>query len=105
MRGVGVGAHWKVFLPEDKEVAHERRRARSTARLQLEFDQRVAAVAEETVRRILAEQGRGPMDPRSIPCDVHTQSPNIDGRITTSAFVLRIPMGSPNPIDDIIVSL
>ena len=41
VRGVGVGAHWKVFLPEDKEVARERRRARSTARLQLEFDQRV----------------------------------------------------------------
>jgi hypothetical protein len=61
VRGVGKGASWKDFFPQDKEVARERRRARSTARLQLEFDQRVAAVAKEvaaeTVRRILADQG------------------------------------------------
>jgi hypothetical protein len=81
VRGVGKGASWKVYFPEDKEVRRERRRARSTARMQVEFDQRVAEVAEvvaaKTVRRILAEQGRPPMHLNtnlSIPCDTHTQS-------------------------------
>src|SRR4051812_19237474 len=106
VRGVGIGAPWKVLLPEDKEVTRERRRARSTARQQVEFDQRVAAVAEETVRRILAEQGRQPMHPNTnmlVPHDVHTQSPKIGGQINTNMSVSRIPMGSVNPIDDITV--
>ena len=108
MIGVGIGAAWKVFLPEDKEVGRDRRKSRSTARMQVEFDQRVAAVAEETVRRILAEQGQQPMHPNtnlSIPHDVHTQSPNIGGRISSSTSLSRFPMGSLNPIVDITVSV
>jgi hypothetical protein len=126
VRGIGNGAHWKVFFPEDKEVASQRRRFRSAARLQVEFDQRVAAVAKEvaaeTVRRMLAEQGHQPMHLNtnlsiphdthaqsntnlSIPRDAHTQSPNIDGRISSNVSVSRIPTGSLNPIDDITVSI
>jgi hypothetical protein len=122
---VGNGAPWKVFLPEDKEVGRQRRKARSTARVQVEFDKRVAAVAEEvaaeTVRRILAEQGHQPMHPNTnflTPRDAHTQlntnlsiphgahpQPNICGQISSNASVSRIPMGPLNPIADITVSV
>jgi hypothetical protein len=125
VRGVGNGAPWKVFLPEDKEVGRQRRRARSTSRMHIEFNQRVAAVAEEvaaeTVRRILAEHGHQPMllntnlaIPRdahtlsntnlSIPRGTHTQCDN-GGHISTNASVSRIPAGSLNPIDAITVSM
>jgi hypothetical protein len=126
VRGVGNGSPWKVFLPEDKEIGRQRRRARSTARMHIEFNQRVAAVAEQvaakTVRRMLAEQGHQPMLPNtnlsipgdahtqsntslSIPRGTHTQSPDIGGHISTNKSVLCIPAGSLNPIDSITVSM
>jgi hypothetical protein len=93
--------------------------------MHIEFNQRVAAVAEEVaaemVRRILAEHGHQPMllnTNLSIPRDAHTQSNtnlsiprgthsqcDIGGHISTNASVLRIPAGSLNPIDAITVSM
>jgi hypothetical protein len=94
--------------------------------MHIEFNQRVAAVAEqvaaETVRRMLAEQGHQPMLPNtnlsipgdahtqsntnlSIPHRTHTQSPDIGGHISTNVSVSRIPAGSLNPIDAITVSI
>jgi hypothetical protein len=94
--------------------------------MNIEFNQRVAAVAEqvaaETVRRMLAEQGHQPMLPNtnlsiprdahtqsntnlSIPRGTHTQSPDIGAHISTNASVLCIPVGPLNPIDAITVSM
>jgi len=100
VRGVGNGAPWKIYLPEAPEVAHRRRRARYESH-GAHFEERVAAVAEATLRRILAErdqeQGRPPLHP-----DTQMFPSHMFGQISNASVSGIAPM-SPNPIDDISV--
>ncbi|KAM0922915.1 hypothetical protein ACQ4PT_005858 [Festuca glaucescens] len=77
VRGVGNGAPWKIYFPEAPEVARQRRRARYER--DSHFEERVAAVAEATLRRILAErgqeQGRPPLHPDTLILAEKDQEP------------------------------
>jgi hypothetical protein len=157
VRGVGSGASWNIYFPETPEVARQRRRARYER--DTHFEERVAAVAEATLRRVLAErdqeQGHPPLHHGTPPLHhgtpplqhgtpplqhgtpplhhgtppLHHGTPPLQhgtpplqhgtpplhhGTQTlpfhsvgwsSSASVLGIAPGPPNPIDDITVSI